>query len=243
MSSIQWGQLLKDAASVPGFEPVPAGDYLCQVIKVETTTTSRSEVMFKYQAKIQSGPHKDRVLFSNIVVPGPGAKDPSKNGQRFQFLIRDLKNFGITQEFLNAQPEPSQIESELMHKFAMLKIKQVVYDGDLKNEVDRIKKAPAGAGAGPAAGGIAPPPPAAAPAPPVQYTPQPVPAPAPAAPAPAPAPAEAPAPAAAPAAPPVAPAEAPAPPAAAPQEAPVAPAPQPTDAPVLPPSPFGAAAQ
>jgi hypothetical protein len=227
MAGIAWGKILADAASGPNYDPLPIGKYDMQVTKVEVKTTKNGEVMFSYQAAVQTGPHTKRVLFGNLVVPGATA---ANGAQRAGFFIRDLKNLGLSQEFVDSQPQPDAIAAALVGRYFVAQVEQREWQGDTKNEIKRILKAPAVTGP-PAPGGYTAPPapaaPAAAPAPAVAPVP-------PAAP-PAPAAAAPPAPAAAPAAPAPTPA-APAP-AAVPAAAP--PAASPGEVPTLPPSPFG----
>ena len=255
MTGIAWGKILTDAAAGPSYDPIPNGKYDMQITSCEVKTTKAGEVMFSYKATVQNGAHAKRVLFGNIVVPGPTA---ANGAQRASFLIRDLKNLGLAQEFIDAQPQPEQIRAALEGRFFVATVEQREYQGETKNEIKRINKAvaitgaPAPGGAGYAIAPVPGPPPAAAPpAPAPAPTPLVAPAPPgyapPAAPA-APAPATAPAPAAAPPAyaPPVTPPEpaaAPPAPVYAPPAEPAAPAyTPPPAAPEAPPAPPAAPA-
>lgn len=211
MVAIEWGKLLEGAKNVPSFDPIPEGNYDVLITKCEVQPTSKGEVMFRYQATVQSGPHAKRILFGNLVIPSPTAE---KFDQRSAFLLRDMKALGFATEYLATNPQPGDMAAAMLNRGFTAKVTIREYQGKTSNDISRIL--PAGAGGGGLFGAVATAPvmapPAAAP------TAAPV-APAPAA-TPAPAPAVAPA-AVAPVTPPP-----PAPPAVT--EAP----------PSLPPSPF-----
>lgn len=252
MTGIAWGKILTDAAAGPNYDPLPNGKYDMQITSCEVKTTKAGEVMFSYKATVQTGAHAKRVLFGNIVVPGPTA---ANGAQRSSFLIRDLKNLGLAQEFIDAQPQPEQVRTALEGRFFVATVEQREYQGETRNEIKRINKAvaitgaPAPGGAGYAIAPVPGPPPAAAPPAPAA-APTPLVAPAPPGYAPPAAPA-APAPAAAPPAyaPPVTPPEpaaAPPAPAYVPPAEPAAPAytppPAAPEAPPAPPAPPAAPA-
>lgn len=176
--AIEWGKLLDGAKSVPSFNPLPDGDYLVEISKSEVAPTSKGEVMFKYQAVVQAGPHAKRVLFGNIVIPAPTAE---KHAQRAAFLLRDLKALGFADEYIATQPQPQDLSNALVGRQFTAAVTTREYQGRTSNNINRIKPASA---AGMVAGVSPAPVPAGAP---TGY------APAPAAVAPAPAPAPAPA--------------------------------------------------
>lgn len=171
--AIQWGKLLDGAKTMPSFDPIPEGDYYVQVSKSEVAPTTKGEVMFKYQAVVQAGPHAKRILFGNIVIPAPTAE---KHDQRAAFLLRDLKAIGLADEFIATQPQPADLSAALVGCSFTASVTIREYKGKLSNNINRIKKATGAPVAGIAAAPI-----------PSGYTP------APAAPVPAPAPAPAPA--------------------------------------------------
>lgn len=257
---ISWGDLLKAAESGPKFDVLPVGDYNMEITETDVKQTRNGETMFAMKCKVLVGPYAGRIIFHNLTVPNPSAENASI---RAGYFLNDLKLLGLSQAFIDSQPQPAQLVAALANKQFIGQLDQREYpkdSGTMRNNIKRIKKAPNGGAAG-AMPGALPPAPAAAP-------PAPAPAYAPPAPQAAPQPQFAPPqPQFAPPAPqpvaeqpqqyaqPQAPQQAPpapqpvaaaAPPAPAPEQyaAPAAPAPAPTapvaaDAPELPASPFG----
>lgn len=188
MVAIEWGKLLEGASKAPSFDPLPEGNYEVKITKCEVQPTSKGEVMFKYQATVQSGTHAKRVLFGNIVIPSPTAE---KFDTRSSFLVRDLKALGFAQEYLATNPQPADMSNALVGRAFTAKVTVREYKGRPGNDISRIL--PAGVGSAGAFGAVAPAPvTGGAPVPPASAVPPVTSAPAPAAPA---SPAETPAPA------------------------------------------------
>jgi hypothetical protein len=178
MAQIEWAKLFKDAAEGPKFDVLPNGDYPLEVKKVDVKPTAKGETMFAMQCAVLNGPHAKRIIFHNLTVPGASAE----NGQaRAAYFINDLKTIGLTQQFIDAQPQADQIAQALLGKTFIAQLDQREYppnSGTMRNNVKRMKKAPAGLAAPGAAApipapappapaqGYAPPAPQAAPAPP-----------------------------------------------------------------------------
>lgn len=144
--AIPWSQLMKDAKENPAadYSPLPAGDYQTQISKVEVTKTQKAgETMFKMQAKVLTGPHTNRITFPNIIIPGPTAKP-----QRAGYFLNDLKACGISQVFLDQQPQVQQISDALLGKYVIVQLEDAMYNGEKRSNVKRLKPATSGAPSG-----------------------------------------------------------------------------------------------
>lgn len=197
--TVNFGELLQQSAGA--FAPVPQGQYDVVISSAEATKSSTGKTMFKVKYKIVGGPNNDRQVFNNVTLS-------PENPNALNYFFRDMKNMGLTQEFFAASPSPDSVASALLGKRCRIQVNHREYNGEMRDNVEKILPS-VGGPATPAAPSVpsAPPaaPAAAAPVPTVPAVPQAAaPAPPPAIPAPAnPAPSEeAPAPAAAPPAPP-----------------------------------------
>jgi len=52
---------------VQDFSPIPDGKYLCRVAEVEEATTQYGDEMWKLRLVVESGPHRGRYIFDNMV--------------------------------------------------------------------------------------------------------------------------------------------------------------------------------
>lgn len=185
MSTLNWGDLVKDAGDVGGnYEPLPDGDYELQIIEATAKVAQSGKTMFAVKAQVTAGAHAKRLVWDNLVVT---PDSPAALGMFF----RKMTALGLGREFFATNPSNAQIEAALQNRSFRAQVGSRTWNGSKKNEIKMYYVATAGAASTTAA--------AAAPAP--------APAPAAAA-APAPAPAAAPAPVAVdvPAAPPAPPA-------------------------------------
>lgn len=183
MSSLNWGDLVKDAGDVGGgnFEPLPDGDYDLIVIEATAKVAQSGKTMFAITAQVTGGAHAKRRVWDNLVVT---PDSPAALGMFF----RKMAALGLGREYFATSPSNAAIEAALQNRAFRAQIGSRTWNGSKKNEIKMYYTATASAAA-----------------PVVAAAPAPAPAPAPAAaPAPAPAPAAAasvPAPAAPPAAP------------------------------------------
>jgi len=185
VSSLNWGDLVKDAGDVGGnYEPLPDGDYDLIVLEATAKVAQSGKTMFAIKAQVQGGAHAKRLVWDNLVVT---PDSPAALGMFF----RKMAALGLGREYFATAPSNAAIEAALKNRAFRAQVGSRTWNGSKKNEIKMYYIATAAA---------ATPAPAAAPAP----APAPAPAAAPA-PAPAPAPAVAESPVAAPAAPPAAP--------------------------------------
>lgn len=177
MSTLNWGDLIKDAGEVSSsYEPLPDGEYDLTVIEATAKVTATGKTMFSLKTQVEGGAYNKRFVWDNLTVS-------PENKNALAIFFGKMHAMGITQQFFTQVPAPTnaQIEQVLLGRKFRGTVGSRVYNGNKRNE---IRKYSALAALG------APTTTAAAPAP----------APAAAA-APAPAPAPSPAPTAAPAAP------------------------------------------
>jgi hypothetical protein len=186
MSTLNWGDLVKDAGDVGGnYEPLPDGDYELQIIEATAKVAQSGKTMFAVKAQVTAGAHAKRLVWDNLVVT---PDSPAALGMFF----RKMTALGLGREFFASNPSNAQIEAALQNRSFRAQVGSRTWNGSKKNEIKMYYVATTGATGTTAAA-------AAAPAP---------------APAPAPAAAPAPAPAVAPAVAVDAPVAPPAPPAA-----------------------------
>lgn len=58
----------KEAGS---FEAIPSGEYLCKAVEVDKKETKDGDTMYAVKWKVQTGEHRGRIVFDNIVFSGP----------------------------------------------------------------------------------------------------------------------------------------------------------------------------
>ncbi len=59
---------------VQEFTPLPDGKYLCRVEKVEESSTQNGDEMWKLRFVVESGPHRGRYIFDNMVFSDAAMK-------------------------------------------------------------------------------------------------------------------------------------------------------------------------
>jgi hypothetical protein len=59
---------------VQDFSPIPNGKYLCRVAEVEEAATQHGDEMWKLRFVVESGPHRGRCIFDNLVFSDAALK-------------------------------------------------------------------------------------------------------------------------------------------------------------------------
>lgn len=59
---------------VQDFSPLPDGKYLCRVAEVEEAATQYGDEMWKLRFAVESGPHRGRYIFDNMVFSDAAMK-------------------------------------------------------------------------------------------------------------------------------------------------------------------------
>ena len=111
------GAIFEDSleiSDVDGFEPMPDGEYTCQVVNVEITKTKESEkLMAAWRFKVIEGEEgAGRNIFKNSILT-----DNPKNMKRF---LNDANKFGLVAESL--ADLLGQLES-LKDEFCLVQLK------------------------------------------------------------------------------------------------------------------------
>lgn len=161
MSSLNWGDLVKDAGDVGNYEPLPDGDYDLVVTEATAKVAQSGKTMFAIKAQVQNGPHAKRLIWDNLVVTpdSPGA---------LGMFFRKMAALGLNREYFAQAPSNAQIEAALKNRAFRAQVGSRTWNGSKKNEIKMYYVATAGAAAPAAAAAPAPAPapaPAAAPAP------------------------------------------------------------------------------
>jgi len=168
MSSLNWGELIKDAADsgASNIEALPDGDYELKVIESEAKTSQSGKTMFAIKCQVQGGANANRLVWDNLVIS-------PENATALGIFFRKMSALGLDKEgFFDREPSASQIEQAMVGRGFRGQIGSRVYNGQKRNEIKNYyvssgaSAAPAQAAPAPAAAAPAPAPtPAAAPAP------------------------------------------------------------------------------
>lgn len=163
-----WNELLQEAGGAEGpisYDPLPDGDYDVKVIDSKAKIASSGKTMYVLTCEVQSGPHRNRRLWTNLVV---SPENPSALG----YFFRNCANMGVPASFFASDPSDAQVAEAFKGKLFKAAVTSRVYQNQMRNEIKGIFPPSTGAFPGTAApppSGAAPwaaPPPAAAPAPP-----------------------------------------------------------------------------
>lgn len=168
MSTLNWGDLVKDAGESASYEPLPDGDYDLTIVEATAKVSQSGKTMFAVKAQVTTGAHAKRLIWDNLVVT-------PDNSAALGMFFRKMGALGLGREFFASNPSNAQIEAALKGRSFRAQVGSRTWQGNKKNEIKMYYAAAA------AAASAAP---AAAPAP----APAPAPAAAPVAAAPAPAP-------------------------------------------------------
>jgi len=169
MSSLNWGDLVKDAGESSGgqYEPLPDGDYDLKVIEASAAVSQSGKTMFKITTEVQAGAFAKRRIWDNLVV---SPDSPAALG----IFFSKMAALGLPREYFMGNPSNATIEAAILNRAFRAQIGSRVWQGAKKNEIKKYYVAPA---AGVAAA-VAPAAPAPAPAPAAAPAPAPAPAPA-----------------------------------------------------------------
>ena len=84
MSSLNWGDLVKDAGETGSYEPLPDGDYDLVVQEAVAKTSQSGKTMFALKAQVQNGAHAKRLVWDNLVVT---PESPAALGMFFRLSL------------------------------------------------------------------------------------------------------------------------------------------------------------
>lgn len=111
------GAVFEDALEIAdpdGFEPIPDGDYMCQVVLLEITKTkTTNKLMATWRFKIAEGEEgAGRLIFKNSII-----EDNPRNMKR---LVNDMGKFGI--EVNSLEELVTQLDS-VLDEFCVVQLK------------------------------------------------------------------------------------------------------------------------
>ncbi len=156
MSSLNWGDLIKDAGEVSSsYEALPDGDYDLTVIEATAKVTASGKTMFSIKTQVEGGAYNKRFVWDNLTVS-------PENKNALQIFFSKMHSMGITQAFFTTVPAPTnaQIEQILLGRKFRGTVGSRIYNGNKRNEIRRYYSIAAGT-----APSVAPSVSAAAPAP------------------------------------------------------------------------------
>ncbi len=169
MSTLNWGDLVKDAGDAGGsYDPLPDGDYDLVVLEAQAKVSQSGKTMFAIKAQVETGAHARRFVWDNLVIS-------PENQAALGIFFRKMYALGLNRDYFASNPTNAQIEAALVGRRFRATIGSRTWQGQKKNEIKNYYNvvATAAAAAMPAA--------AAAPAPaataPVAPPPPPPPAP------------------------------------------------------------------
>jgi uncharacterized protein DUF669 len=127
-----WGDLMK--ASGGANEPLPNGEYDCQVVKSEPAKTQNGKTMYKATFNVIAGPYTNRKIWGNFVVS-------PENPQALGIFFAQMATLGLDSNFFAANPSDDAVSQGLMNKYARIATKQREWNGQMRNDIASIKKA------------------------------------------------------------------------------------------------------
>ena len=154
MSTLNWGDLVKDAGEGTSFEPLPDGDYDLTIVEAVAKVSQSGKTMFAVKAQVQNGAHSKRLVWDNLVVT-------PDNSSALGMFFRKMGALGLGRDFFASSPSNAQIEQAMQGRSFRAQIGSRVWQGQKKNEIKMYFPA----GAASAADSFAAPAPAPAPAP------------------------------------------------------------------------------
>lgn len=160
MSTLNWGDLIKEAGESATYEPLPDGDYDLSVLEATATQSQSGKTMFKIKAQVEGGPHNKRLIWDNLVIS-------TGNATALGIFFQKMAALGFPKESFANNPTNAQIEQALTGRRFRAQVGSRVWQGNKQNEIKKYY-APQTTTAPVAAAAPAPAPapaPAAAPAP------------------------------------------------------------------------------
>lgn len=162
MSTLNWGDLVKEAADTGSYDPLPDGDYDLQIMEATAKVTQTGKTMFAVKAQVQTGAHAKRLVWDNLVVS-------TDNPNALAIFFRKMAALGLTRDYFSGSPTNAQIEQTLKGRSFRAAVGTRTWQGQKKNEIKAYYSVQPQTAAAPM--------PAAAPAPQAAPAPKPAPAP------------------------------------------------------------------
>jgi len=158
MSTLNWGDLVKDAGEVSaGYDPLPDGDYDLVVVEATAKVSQSGKTMFAVKAQVQNGAHAKRLVWDNLVVT-------PDNSAALGMFFRKMHALGLGREFFSTNPSNAQIEQAIRGRAFRAQVSSRTWQGQKKNEIKQYYPGVTAAASTPAPAAAPAPAPAPAPA-------------------------------------------------------------------------------
>jgi Protein of unknown function (DUF669) len=132
VTTIDFQKVIQDAKSASN-EPLPIGDYDVEIAEATATTSSNDRPMIKVVMKVLDGPHARRSLRTQFVMT-------LENPVALSIFFRHMKCFGLDEQFfLSGLNNLGPVAQALQGRRANVTVKHREWQGELQNEVSRIK--------------------------------------------------------------------------------------------------------
>ena len=138
MSTLNWGDLVKEAGDVGSYDPLPDGDYDLAIVEGVAKTTQSGKTMFAVKAQVQTGAHAKRLVWDNLVV---STDNPTALG----IFFRKMNALGLNRDFFATSPTNAQIEQALKGRTFRAQVGSRTWQGQKKNEIKSYYSAVASA--------------------------------------------------------------------------------------------------
>ncbi len=132
-TTIDWGALM--ASSGADFEILPVGQYAAQVTKAEAKQSKNGKLMFAVTFRVISGPKTNRNITDNIVLS-------PENPRAVQAFFINLRVLGVDEAFLKQTPAPTPeaVAAKMVGAKALISVTHREYQGQQRDNVDRISR-------------------------------------------------------------------------------------------------------
>ena len=105
MSTLNWGDLIKDAGDAGSYDALPDGDYDLVVVEATAKVSQSGKTMFAVKAQVEGGAHNKRLVWDNLVV------SPESQGALGIFFSK-MHALGLPKEYFMQSPQPSNAQIE-----------------------------------------------------------------------------------------------------------------------------------
>lgn len=130
MVTVHWNDAIASADDA-GFNVLPASEYDVYIESAEYKPTSNDKASYVVRFKVESGPHEGQSIFNNFVVS-------PENSNALGFFFRHMEAMGLPRSFFASEPSHEAITSALVKRRCRVKVSIREYNGQDKNQVDRV---------------------------------------------------------------------------------------------------------
>lgn len=127
MTTIDFKKLYGEAGKI-----TPEGEYDVIWVKAEAVTSSNGKPMVKASAVIETGPMKDRYLYTQFVLS-------VENQTALQIFFRQMALFGMNDAFWDDNPPMDRVASMIPGKRTRVVVVHREWKGQMRTDIDSIK--------------------------------------------------------------------------------------------------------